>query len=129
MSDQSRLERLYSSAFSAVHPANILTQAHVRLPEPFTADPAMPHFPPVRYPDLNACPLQDPVATGIRFAMLLDTVQRSTADDPTPMDVDNFGTSATVPTLDLGTDAISRAELFRRAFIPQTTLAVPTGWD
>lgn len=129
MSDTSRLEKLYEAAFSAVHPANILTQAHVRYPEPFIADPAMPHFPPVRYPDLNACPLQDPEATGIRFAMLVQTVQRTTADDPTPMDVDTMGMGSTVPTLDLGEDALSRAELFRRAFVPQTTLAVPTGWD
>ena len=130
MSDiYSRTDRLFEAAFSSVHPANIFTQAHVRLPEPFHADPAMPHYKPVRYPDLNACPLQDPDAAGVRFALLVETVQRTTADDPSPMDVDNMGTGATVPTLNLGTDALSKEELFRRAFVPQTTLAVPTGRD
>lgn len=129
MSDTSRLEKLYEAAFTAVNPANILTQAHVRYPEPFIADPAMPHFPPIRYPDLKACPLQDPDSAAVRFEMLIETVNRNTADDPQPMDVDTMGMGSTVPTLDLGTDALSRAELFRRAFVPQTTLAVPIGWD
>lgn len=61
--------------------------------------------------------------------MLVETVKRSTADDPSPMDVDTMGTRSTVPTLDLGTHALSRAELLMHTFIPQNTLALPTRWD
>lgn len=122
-------EALYAEAFTAVHPANVRTQANVRFPEPFTASPNMPHFPPVRYPTLTDCPLENPQDVSLRMMMLMQTVAKTSADDPVPMETDGFGSARVVPTLVLSADALSANELYKRAFVPQTTLAVVTGWD
>ena len=123
------LTALFDRSFAAVNPGNVKVQFQARYQEPFCADPAPPHFPPVRYPDALSTPgvVGDPDTSErdyyVREAM------KTNRQDPMPMDVDSMGTMGIQHLVEVGTELLTKEELFRRAFQPQKPQKLPSAWE
>jgi hypothetical protein len=125
-----RVNELYDAAFYAAGSgAQVKTTIARHLPEPFQRDPAMPHQPPVRYPDIHAIPGGEPSPLDkYRQALLSETLNQGLGE-AAAMDIDDVQEHGPVPRYILATDVLSQDELFKRAFGPRVVPAVATtGW-
>jgi hypothetical protein len=126
-----RVNELYDAAFYAAGSgAQVKTTIARHLPEPFQRDPAMPHQPPVRYPDTHAIPGMEPSPLDrYRQALLSETLSQGLGE-AAPMDIDDVQERGPVPLNNLTTDVLSQDELFKRAFGPRVAHAgfATTGW-
>ena len=121
---------LYQQTLTNARPANVISQFNARMGEPFQVDPNPPHMPPVRYPDLFTIPgvmNNDPIPD-YRKAAVATANDFNVNQDPMPMEVYWQANMGTTQLVEVGTELLSREELFRRAFTPQTQQR-PAPWD
>lgn len=127
-------DRQYAAAFTSVNAPNVKNQNKVGLQQPFQQQPELPlGQPPVRYPDVTTMGgfLENPQesANDVRsMAVRSAEAEERNREGPFPMEIDNealVGPKAPPGYYTLGTENLSKEELFERAFKPRVPQNTP----
>lgn len=126
-------DALYLGAFSATNPSNVKSDVVAAMVTPFQPSSQAPFgMPPVRYPDLTTMggflsnPEDDESGVRQELGKVAASINR---DDPTPMDIDSFGTVGDRPVKNKGPERLAQEELFERAFKPRMQDRPTTAWE
>lgn len=126
-------DALYLGAFSATNPPNVKNDVVAAMVTPFQPSSKAPFgMPPLRYPDLTTMggfldnPEDDERGVRQELGKVAASINR---DDPTPMDIDSFGTVGDRPVKNKGPERLAQDELFQRAFKPRLNGVPTTAWE
>lgn len=126
-------DALYTQAFTATNPPNVNDSVVAAMVTPFQPSSKAPFgLPPVRYPDLTTTggfidnPVDDEAGIRQELGKVAASINR---EDPTPMDIDSFGTVGDRPVKDKGPERLAQDELFDRAFKPRLGNVPTTAWE
>ena len=126
-------DALYTQAFTATNPSNVKDDIVAAMVTPYQPPSKTPFgLPPVRYPDLTTMggfienPADDEAGVRQELAKVAASINR---EDPTPMDIDSFGTVGDRPVKNKGPERLAQDELFERAFKPRLGSIPTTAWE